>query len=135
MVCLKARFHKRGGARFAAPRWSSEHVRWQEIDSQLPLEHPARRVVAAMECLDWSALYACYSRGGSAATDPLLMLRIVLIELHLGRTHPQQWWRDAQENDALRWAGFGIGPSRSAWYAFGDRVGSILAFCHRQLLQ
>jgi hypothetical protein len=88
-----------------------------------------------MEGRDWSALYACYSRCGSAAVDPLLMLRIVLIELQSGRVHPQQWWRDAQENDALKWAGFGICPSRSTWYAFEDRVGPMLPACHRQLLE
>jgi hypothetical protein len=35
----------------------------------------------------------------------------------------------------LKWAGFGICPSRSAWYAFHDRMGPILRACHGQLLE
>jgi len=63
------------------------------------------------------------------------MLRIVLIELQRGRFRPQQWWHDMQENEALKWAGYGICPSRSAWYDFHDRVASILEACHRKLVE
>jgi len=90
--------------------------------------------VAAMERMDWSDLYACYAGFGSPAIDPLLMLRVVLIELKLGRFRPQHWWRDTQENDGLKWAGFGIRPSRSAWYDFHDRVAGMLPGCHRKLI-
>jgi len=135
MLGRKPRFGKRAPARFAVPSWNRDHPRWQELDQQLPPDHVARSIVAAMERVDWSAFYACYCRGGSPATDPLLMLRIVLIELRRGRFRPQQWWRDAQENDALKWAGFGICPSRSAWYAFHDRVAPLLEACHQQLME
>ena len=135
MLDRKLRFRKRAAARFAAPPWNHEHSRWRELDEQLPPDHVARAVVAATEHLDWSALYACYSGGGSPATHPLLMLRIVLIEMQRGRFRPQQWWHDTQENEALKWAGFGICPSRSAWYAFHDRVGPLLAACNAQLVE
>jgi transposase len=135
MLSRQLRFGKRAPSRFAAPPWNCDHPRWQELDRQLPADHVARSVVAAMTLLDWSALYRCYRRGGSKATDPVLMLRLVLIELQSGRFRPQQWWKDTQENEALKWAGFGICPSRSAWYAFHDRVGPILEACHQQLLE
>jgi len=48
------RFCKRAVARFAAPPWNREHSRWQELNRQLPPDHVARKITAAMERLDWS---------------------------------------------------------------------------------
>lgn len=122
MLGRTAQLGKRKDPRFAAPPWDANHPRWQELDRELESGHVAREVVAAMELLDWSDLYACYSASGSPATNPLLMLRIVLIELRRGRFRPQHWYQDTRENEALKWAGFGICPSRTAWYAFHDRL-------------
>src|SRR5438105_12281348 len=122
MLGRTAQLGKRMNPRFAVPPWNSSHPSWQGLDLGLEPGHMAREVVAAMKLLDWSPLYACYSASGSPATDPLLMLRIVLIELRRGRFRPRHWYQDTRENEALKWAGFGICPSRTAWYAFHDRL-------------
>ena len=135
MLNRKSPLGKRKAPRFAAPPWNSEHPRWQELDRELPADHVARAIVEAMKLLDWSALYARYTASGSPATDPLLMLRIVLIELRRGRFRPQHWYQDTKENDTLKWAGFGIRPSRTAWYDFYDRVGPLLERWNAQLVE
>jgi hypothetical protein len=125
---------KRQKPRFASPRLNSDHPRWKELDSQLPVDHVARTVVAAMENLDLEGIYECYTASGSPPTNPLLMLRIVLIEMQCGRFRPDQWYRDTLENDGLKWAGFGIQPSRTAWYNFHDRIAEILPTFNAKLV-
>src|SRR6188508_3147816 len=104
MLNRKPRDGKRAAPRFAAPPWDREHPRWLELDQTLPADHVARQVVAALEDFDATELRASYSASGTPATDPVLMLRIVLIELRRGRFRPQHWYQDTQENDALKWA-------------------------------
>ncbi len=135
MVAWTERFGKRCEPHFAEPPWTKESPEWRELDARLPEDHVARRMVAAMEMLDLSSLFASYSAGGSDAVRPDLLLRIVLIEVWLGRQHPSQWSRDAEENFALQWAGFGIHPARSTWYAFRDRQGPFIDQWLRQVLQ
>jgi transposase len=72
--------------------------------------------------LDQTALNQCYAGVGSLAYRPDLMLKIVLYEILEGRLSPAQWARDLKINDALRWLGQGIRPSRSALYNFRDRI-------------
>jgi transposase len=50
------------------------------------------------------------------------MLKMVLYETSQGRLSPSQWSRTLRENDALRWLGQGIRPSRTALYNFRDRL-------------
>lgn len=50
------------------------------------------------------------------------MLKMVLYETSQGRLSPSQWFRTLRENDALRWLGQGIRPSRTALYNFRDRL-------------
>jgi transposase len=101
----------------------------------LPENHVAREIVAALEDFDATELQACYSASGSPATDPVLMLRMVLIELRRGRFRPAQWYQDTQENEALKWAGFGICPGRTAWYTFHDRIGPFLELWNRRVVE
>ena len=54
------------------------------------------------------------------------MLRVVLIEMRLGRSQPCDWFRDVRENTVLQWAAFGIRPSRTCWYDFADRMAPLL---------
>jgi len=63
------------------------------------------------------------------------MLAIVLIEIRLGRPQPCQWFRDARENIVIQWAGFGIQPSRTAWYDFVDRIAPLLEQWNAAVLQ
>jgi transposase len=126
MLDLKGGHGKYCEPRFAVPPWTRETPEWKKIDAELDVSHPARRLVDAMALLDLQPLFACYSAGGSDALPPDLMLRIVLIEMWSGRGRPSQWFKDASENTPLRWASFGVRPSRSACYKFRDRLGSVI---------
>ncbi|MEE9147142.1 MAG: IS1182 family transposase [Candidatus Tectomicrobia bacterium] len=121
-------------ARFAAPPWNQHAERWLELDDQLPPDHLAREIRAAMTLLDLAPLYLTYGGRGKAPHRPDLMLAIVFFALRRGHRKPSQWHRDTQENYALWWLGFGIGPSRSCWYAFRDRTGACLDTLNTTLL-
>jgi hypothetical protein len=101
-------------------------VEWLKLDAQVPADHLAREVIEAMKNLDLSPLYASYLGVGSLPIRADLMLRIVLIEIRLGRSRPSQWFRDGRENMVLQWAAFGIRPSRTCWYDFADRIAPLL---------
>lgn len=126
MVRLVVRQGKPVAPRFAEPPWTRHSAAWKLLDAQLPDDHVARIVAAAVTHLDLQPLYATYRAGGSDAIDPKLLLTIVLIEMSLGQRSPSDWFRDAQENSPLQWAGFGICPSRSVWYSFRYRVDDVL---------
>jgi transposase len=80
--------------------------------------------------LDQTALNRCYAGVGSLAYPPDLMLKMVLYETLEGRLSPAQWTRDIPINDALRWLGQGIQPSRSALYNFRDRIDAAVFALH-----
>ena len=135
MVGRHGRTGKCAVVRFADPPWNEEHPQWRELDQQISPKHPAREVVAALQRLDLAPLFASYSASGSPPTRPDLMLRIVLIELRRGRTRPNHWFIDTQENEVLKWAGFRIQPSRTAWYDFHTRLGPLLEQWNRQIIE
>ncbi len=135
MVALGTSSDKRCEACFARPPWTKDSPEWKRLDAELPEDHVARRMVAAVELLDLRPLFASYRLGGSDALRPDLMLRMMLIEMRSGRQHPSQWFRDARENIALQWAGFGLRPSRSTWYNFRDRQGPWIKQWLREVLQ
>jgi len=80
--------------------------------------------------LDQTALNQSYAGVGSLAYRPDLMLKMVLYEVLEGRLSPAQWERDIPINDALRWLGQGIEPSRSALYNFRDRMATPVFALH-----
>lgn len=80
--------------------------------------------------MDQTALNQCYAGVGSPAWRPDLMLKIALYENLEGRLSPAQWRRDIRINDALRWLGQGIQPSRSALYQFRDRMDTAVFALH-----
>jgi hypothetical protein len=63
------------------------------------------------------------------------MLKLALYEALRGRLSPREWHRDLGDSTALRWLGQGIRPSRSALYAFRDRLGEILPELHAQVIR
>lgn len=135
MVSHNRALGKRAAVRFAVPPWCEEHPRWQELDQELAEDHLAREVVAAMAHLDLTPLWRSYSASGSPPIRPDLMLRIALIEVRRGRYRPQHWFQDTQENETLKWAGFGICPSRTAWYDFHDRIGPFLEHWNQAIVE
>jgi hypothetical protein len=135
MVGCTRRPCKRAEVRFTEPPWDERSDEWQVRDQQVSADHPARRVVEAMKQLDLTPLFALYLGAGVPPIRPDLMLAVVLIEIHLGRPRPSQWFRDAQENLAIQWASFGIRPSRSSWYNFAERIAPLLKAWHAAVLQ
>ena len=63
------------------------------------------------------------------------MLKMVLYETSRGRLSPAQWAGDIPDSDALRWLGQGILPSRSALYAFRDRLSKPVFEMHAQAIR
>jgi hypothetical protein len=135
MVGCTTRPGKRGAVRFAEAPWDKQSHEWQVRDRQVPPDHPAREVVEAMRQLDLTPLLALYLGVGKSPIRPDLMLAMVLIEIRSGRPRPSQWFRDAQENLLLQWAGFGIRPSRTCWYDFADRIAPLLETWNAELLR
>jgi transposase len=101
----------------------------------LEQDHRARIVDAFVDGLDRSILEEAYLGVGSLAHSPVLMLKIVLYEFVEGRLSPSQWYRDLKTSDALRWLGQGIRPSRSALYAFRDRVADPVFALHAKAIR
>lgn len=134
MVGSPRRQGKASQVRFAAPLWDEDHPRWRQLDEELAHDHIAREIVAAMEFLDLSPLYASYSASGSPAVRPDLMLRMVLIEIHSGHHRPSQWFRNAKENSVLKWAGLGIQVRRAYCYEFAQRVRPFLPRWNEQIV-
>jgi hypothetical protein len=99
---------------------------WEAWDQQLAADDPARLVMAALPRLDLGPLRESYAGRGSLPYCPELMLVMVLIEKQRGRASPSQWHGDQRDSVALLWAGQGIQPSRSVWYAFRDRIAPFL---------
>jgi hypothetical protein len=135
MVGCTRRPRKGAEVRFAEPPWNERSGEWQVRGQQVAADHPAREVVEAVKQLDLTPLFALYLGVGLPPIRPDLMLAVVLIEIRLGRPRPSQWFRDARENLALQWAGFGIRPSRACWYNFADRVTSLLEQWNAEVVQ
>jgi transposase len=107
-------------------------MRW---NSTLDEHHSARIIDAFVNGLDQTDLQASYLGVGSPAHDPELMLKIVLYETLEGHLSPRQWARHVRDSDALRWLGQGIQPSRSALYAFRDRLCDSIFEIHAQAIR
>jgi hypothetical protein len=85
--------------------------------------------------LDRASLEATYLGVGSLAHDPSLMLKIALYEALEGHLSPSQWARHVKETDPLRWLARGIEPSRSACYAFRDRLHGAILEIHARAIR
>ena len=107
-------------------------MRW---DATLGETHHARLIDAFVNGLDQTSLEATYLGVGSLAHDPSLMLKIALYETLEGHLSPSQWARHVKETDPLRWLGQGIKPSRSALYAFRDRLHGPIFEMHAQAIR
>jgi hypothetical protein len=126
MIGCRKRPRKGHEVVFAASPWNEFSEEWLRLDAEVPAGHLAREVAEAMKHLDLSPLFALYLGVGSLPIRPDLMLKVVLIEMRLGRSRPSQWFRDTRESLVLQWAGFGIRPSRTCWYEFADRIAPLL---------
>jgi transposase len=101
----------------------------------LDANHRARLIDNFVNGLDRTSLEASYLGVGTAAHNPELMLKIALYETLEGRLSPGQWARDVRDSDALRWLGQGIQPSRSALFAFRDRLCASVFDIHAETIR
>jgi transposase len=101
----------------------------------LAVNHPARLIDAFVNGLDRTSLQASYLGVESLAHNPDLMLKIALYETSQGRLSPAQWADDVRDSKALGWLGQGIQPSRSALYAFRDRLSKPVFDMHAQAIR
>jgi|SRR5271165_78553 len=121
--------------RYAAPPWHDQHPDRRALEQLLPPDHLARRIEAAVDRLDLTALHQAYAGTGSDAHRPDLLLRAVLFETERGLHSPASWDRDAHESGPLRWLLRGCCPARSCWYAFRDRLAPVLEALNAQPLR
>jgi transposase len=101
----------------------------------LPDDHLARKIGAAVDELDLTDLERSYHGQGGLPYPPRLMIKAILYENHQGNQSPARWFRDAKENDALKWLLFGFQPARSRWYAIRQRLASWIDALNAQVLK
>lgn len=119
---------------FAEPAWDHTTAAWREIDSRIPENHLAREVDASVDRLDLGELVASYEGRGTPPLRPDLMLKLVMYERACGKPSPAEWFRDARENDAVKWLSFGLQPSRATCYEFRDRIAPFWDSWNQQVL-
>jgi hypothetical protein len=120
--------------RWQQPPWTEASPEWQLIDRELDSDHPARQIRAAVTQFDLTGLMNSYLGVGRRAFPPHLLLMLVLLELHEGRTSPAQWYHDCADRGSVKFLLFGLRPSRSCLYAFRRRLGPHLHECNRLVL-
>jgi transposase len=134
MISLGKGAGKEADDRFTDPPWTKSSMPWLAIDVCLPSDHLVRRIDGLVERLNLSELWASYQGRGSRALRPDLLLKMVLYEIQCGKPSPAEWYRDARENDAVKWITLGIRPSRAALYAFRDRIAACSDGWNQQVL-
>ena len=94
-------------ARVVRPK--REQLQWAAVDleSLVPLEHPARAIWGFLEKLDLSAFYgsikAVENRPGRPTTDPQVLLALWLLATGQGIGSARRLARLCEEHDAYRW--------------------------------
>ena len=114
--------------------WHDDHPDRLELHHQLPHDHLARQIDAAVERLDLQPLRDLYRGTGSEAFSPDLLLRVVLYETRSGFHRPAVWHQHASEPGPVRWLLRGYQPSRTTWYNFRDRCGPLVDLLNAQAL-
>ena len=135
MLRRRGRRGKDADDRFAAPPWDKGSPSWQEIDARLPADHLARKIHWIVQQLDLGTLFESYGGRGSQAHRPDLLLKLVLYETQCGKPSPAGWYRDARENDAVKWLLLGMRPCRASVYEFRDRMGDVWDELNAQVLE
>jgi transposase len=84
--------------------------------------------------LERTTIDQAYRGSGSAAYDPVCLLKMVLYEYLKGNQSPATWYEEAQRNEAMQWLGRGYVPARRTWYDFRDRAGEFIEDLHKQVV-
>lgn len=135
MLWKLARSCKSVAPKFLVPPWGQQSPAWQSIDASLPDDHIARKISAAVDELDLCDLERSYHGQGGLPYPPRLMIKAILYENHQGNQSPAHWFRDAKENDVMKWLLFGFQPARSRWYAIRQRLARWIDSLNAQVLK
>lgn len=84
--------------------------------------------------LERSSIDQAYRGSGSAAYDPVCLLKMVLYQYLSGNQSPAKWHQEARRNTVMRWLGRGYVPARRTWYDFRDRAGQFIEDVHQQIV-
>ncbi len=110
-------------------------ARWKEVEQKLKPDDHACIVERQVNQLERDVVDRVYHGVGRIAYDPIVLLKMVLYQLLLGRHSPAQWHADAARNSTMQWLGRGYVPARRTWYDFRDRAGQFIEAMHQQLIR
>jgi transposase len=109
-----------------------------DLDAQLPDEHPARAIWAAIERLDLSALYAPIEArdevAGAPAIDPKIQLALWVYATSEGEGSAREIWRLTQVHSAYRWICGGVDIGYHTLSDFRSQQGEVLDALITQVL-
>jgi transposase len=134
-VCRLGTHHKPNRLGSAQPVLAPDDPEFLKLDVAVPAGHKARLIDQLVDQLDLASLIVSYAGRGLPPYPPELMLKMVLYEIHEGRTRPTQWAKDLAENIPLKWLVRGIRPSLSRLYVFLKRLAPHLDGWMHQVLE
>jgi transposase len=101
-----------GAPRLVMPNRAQMELRPVDLESLLPMDHPARAIWDFVESLDLSPLYAeveaVEGRAGRPATDPRIYLALWLYAIVEGVGSARALERLTEQHDAYRWICGGV---------------------------
>ena len=136
MLAAKTPARQARTLRWQSPPWDHSHPDWQRLDQQLPADHPARLIDAAVDQLDLRPYLRLFCKGfGSSCWHPALLLKLALYEINRKVLSPAQWYSDCSEHCPLQWLLRGARPCRCALYDCRRRLSPrLLKRLNRQVL-
>lgn len=84
--------------------------------------------------LDRAVIDEVYRGSGSTPYDPMILLKMVLLQYLKGNQSPATWFDEAEWNEQMQWLGRGYMPARRTWYDFRDRLSKVIEQVHRQIV-
>lgn len=134
----RARAQGKRGARLREA--NRTQIAWGRIDldSQLPEDHSARAILAVIERLDLSALYAQIEArdevAGAPAIDPKVLLALWVYATSEGEGSAREIWRLTTMHDAYRWICGGIAVGYHTLSDFRSGQGEVISALITQVL-
>src|SRR5215208_2282582 len=126
----KAEPEVKGSPRLVRPNRAQMELRAVDLESLLPLDHPARAVWEFVEALDLSPLYAqirsVEGSAGRPATDPRIFLALWLYATVEGVGSARALERLTQQHDAYRWILGGVTVNHHSLSDFRVQHGEFL---------
>ena len=105
------------------------------VDDWLPEGHLARYIVQVVKTLDLSEIEGAYSKGGSAAYPPVMMISLLIYAYATGVFSTRQIERATYESAAFRYLAGNHHPDHDTLAAFRRRFGEQFKALFVQVLQ